>query len=90
LVERSEQFDFVAPLDGYREFDEILTLKNTEHWLPDQSKNYFLRLSDDRFARLIFRMIAQGDHYFRIECHLNPVPGHRNLEYDPAKRINQK
>ncbi|MDZ4787688.1 MAG: carboxypeptidase-like regulatory domain-containing protein [Blastochloris sp.] len=87
LVERKDQFDFEAPETGYRAADEIVVFANSEQWSPDAVRNYFLKLSNGAYARIEFTMIAQGNHYFKIESYLNPKVGSRNLEYDPAKVI---
>jgi hypothetical protein len=87
LVEQTEQFAFEAPVDGYRPSDEIVMSQNAERWQPQAEKQYFLKLADGSYARIQFKMIAQGNHFFRVESYLNPTPGSRNLEYDPAKRI---
>jgi hypothetical protein len=85
LVERKGQFDFEAPRDGYLPSDEIMMPHTAERWHPDAERDFFLKLPDERYARIKFRMIAQGDHFFEIESYLNPKVGSRNLEFDPAK-----
>jgi hypothetical protein len=83
LIERKGAFDFEAPADGYRESDEILMPKDAEGWNSQVEKEYFLRLADGRYARIRFRMIAGGHHFFNMESYLNPKTGSRNLEFDP-------
>lgn len=87
LVERRGELDFEAPVEGYREFDEIVMPKDAERWTKDVKKSYFIRLPDGRHARISFSFTSGGYHYFRIDSYLNPKPGSRNLEYDPAKRV---
>ena len=60
--------------------------KNAEKWQPQAERSYFLKLANGCYARIEFKMIAGGDHYFKIESYLNPS-GSRNLEYDPKKSI---
>ncbi len=88
LIERKSQFAFQAPTDGYKSFDEIGMSKTAERWVPQATRQYFLQLPGNLFARIQFEMIAGGDHFFRLESFLNPQPGSRNLEYDPARQIN--
>lgn len=85
LIERSDQFDFQAPTEGYKSSDEIWMSSNAERWHPQVQRHYFAKLSRGRFARLDFTMMAAGDHLFRLESYLNPKPGSRNLEFDPKK-----
>jgi hypothetical protein len=62
---------------------------NARPWNDSQSRAYFLTLANGTYARIDFTMAAGGDHFFSITSYLNPKPGHRNLEYDPAKQINK-
>lgn len=87
LVERKGQFDFEAPEDGYEESVELGMPENAEQWTSQQQGDYFLKLPDGRHARINFRMIAGGDHFFRLESFLNPTSGSRNLEYDPKQAV---
>lgn len=85
LAERKGQFDFEAPEDGYEESVELGMPHDAEGWTSQQQRDYFVKLPDGRFARVNFRMIAGGNHYFVMESFLNPKPGSRNLEYDPQQ-----
>ena len=87
LVERKGQFDFEAPAEGYKSSDEIVMTQTAEEWQPQAKREYFVKLPDDKYGRLTFYMITQGDHFFEIESYLNPTPGSRNLEFDPAKAV---
>jgi hypothetical protein len=83
LIESTREFDFEAPAQGYQTFDQIDMPQSSENWRSDVSKWYFLKLPDGTYARLHFRIIAGGDHFFKIQSFVNPS-GSRNLEYDPA------
>jgi len=87
LRERQGQFDFEAPEDGYLESIELTMPEDAEQWESQQERKYFVKLPDGRYARTKFRMIAGGNHYFIFESFLNPTPGDRNLEFDPAKVV---
>jgi hypothetical protein len=87
LVERTGQFNFEAPTDGYKSSDEIVMSQSAARWSPQASREYFIKLSDNHYARINFQMIANGDHFFSITSYLNPTPGSRNLEYDPEKKV---
>jgi hypothetical protein len=86
LIERNGQFDFEAPETGYKSSDEILMPQNASKWQPQAEREYFVRLQDGRYARIRFKMIAQGDHFFRLESYLSPS-GSRNLEFDPNNTV---
>lgn len=87
LAEREGQFDFEAPSDGYKESIEIAMPLEAEQWASQQQRDYFVKLADDRYARVSLRMIAGGNHYFVLKSFLNPKPGSRNLEFDPEKAV---
>ena len=83
------EFDFTAPTDGYQPSDEINMSANTRPWNDQVQKSYFLQLANGTYARIDFTIAAGGGHFFSIVSYFNPAPGHRNLEYDPAKQINK-
>jgi len=87
LVERKNQFDFEAPEDGYVKTVEITMRRDAEQWVSQQQRDFFVKLPDNHYARINFTMIAGGNHYFLLEGFLNPKPGSRNLEFDPAKVV---
>jgi hypothetical protein len=86
LIERKDQFDFEAPTEGYKSSDEIVMSQTAEDWSPQASREYFVKVADGRYARIRFKMIAGGDHFFKLESYLNPS-GSRNLEFDPNKVV---
>ncbi len=91
LIESTQEFDFKAPTDGYRPFDEIdmPTSLGKEKWTDQIKKRYFLKLRNGNYARIYLEMIAHGGHFCWIESYLNP-DGSRNLEYDKSKEIEVK
>ena len=86
LVERKDQFDFEAPVDGYKPSDEIVMSQAAEKWQPQAQREYFIKLNEGLYGRIQLKMIAQGNHFFRLEAYLNPS-GSRNLEFDPSKVV---
>ena len=86
LVERKDQFDFEAPVDGYRSSDEIVMSQTAEKWQPQAQREYFVKLNEGLYGRIQMKIIAQGNHFFRLEAYLNPS-GSRNLEFDPGKVV---
>jgi len=85
LVERTGQFDFEAPEGGYEPTAELAQSATAERWRPSMAKQFFVRLADNRYARIKMEMIAGGDHFIVLESYLNPKPGSRNLEFDSSK-----
>jgi hypothetical protein len=90
LVERTGAFDFSAPLDGYTATFEHAMLRGGSRWTNNLQKEFFLKLADGSFARVSLQLAAGGDHFVYLESYLNPTPGSRNLEFDPAKAITPK
>lgn len=85
LIERNDNTVFEAPATGYQESVELTP--SPEKWASKIERQYFVKLSDGRYAWINFRMRTGGEHFFVIESSLNPTPGDRNLEFDPAKVV---
>ena len=88
LIERREEFDFIAPVEGYLSFDEVDMPRaiGKEKWSERSARAYFLKLKDGNYARISLEIVAAGDHFVRFESYLNPDKS-RNLEFDPSKQI---
>ena len=85
----NQEFPFTAPETGYAPSDEIdMEGRPNEQWQMDVQRHYFIRTSDGRFGRVVFRMIAHGDHFCLIESYFNPS-GSRNLEFDPNNVVSR-
>jgi len=52
LIERKNDFDFEAPAYGYKPFDEIVMSQTAQRWNPKASRQYFVKLSDNHYARI--------------------------------------
>jgi len=87
LTERDGEFAFIAPEAGYRPSEEIDMPKDAETWKSAFQQEYFLKTGTGSFARINLRLSAGGGHFVTVRAHLNPTPGSRNLEFDPAKAI---
>ncbi len=79
----TNEFNFLAPEDGYQAGFEIDMPETASNWSSDVEYKFFLKLADGKYGRMTFAMIAGGDHFCMIESSLNPS-GSRNLEFDPA------
>lgn len=85
LVQRTDEFAFEAPEDGYQTSDEIdMPATDNPQWRSQVSKNYFLKLGSGNYARVDFTMTAGGEHFFTVVSYLNPS-GSPNLEAGQPK-----
>jgi hypothetical protein len=80
LIESTNEFDFIAPENGYRG-DFVIEMFKVEvkEWASDVEKKFFYRTAGGQFGRLTFSMVAGGDHFCMVNSFLNPT-GSRNLE----------
>lgn len=86
LISRHGEFDFEAPSYGYTSADEIsMPLSLGPDWRSSVTRGYFLKLPSGNFARINVAIHTGGDRFVTIQSFLNPKPGSRNLEYDPAQ-----
>lgn len=85
LMERTEQFAFEAPKNGYRTSFEAGMAKDAARWRDGTERDFFVRLADGRFARVSLGVITGGDHFIVFESWVNPKPGDRNLEFNPKQ-----
>ena len=81
LTARKGAFVFEAPETGFVPFDEInMPTSLGSEWRSRAIRQYFVKASGGRYARVEIEMVAQGDHFFRITYSLNTKPGARTLE----------
>ena len=83
MIERKDRFAFQAPVEGYKPWVELGP--SSDRWSARAEQQYFVRLPDNCYARIDFKIRTAGEHYVVLESHLNPIPGDRNLEFDPSK-----
>lgn len=84
LVESQQEFDYIAPETGYVDSYEINSPASLgSKWNKWPVRKFLLKLRDGELhGKIVFTMIAGGDHGCIIEVWLNPS-GSRNLEPDP-------
>jgi hypothetical protein len=87
FAERKSLFEFEAPPHGYQEYFEFAVFANAQSWRRSLQKEFFVHLSDNRFARVSLVLFTHGNPAVTIESFLNPTPGSRNLEEDPSNLI---
>jgi hypothetical protein len=83
VVERTDEFQYAAPEQGYETSFEWLYPQSRDDWRNKAETSLFAKLRNgEMYARLEFQMTATGDHFCTIKSFLNPT-GSRNLEPDP-------
>ena len=87
LLERKDEYQFLAPTDGYQESDETELGLPGGRWTDVWIKKYFVKMADGKYARIDLRVVAKG--FFDIDGFLNPS-GSRNLEFDPTKMLKPR
>jgi hypothetical protein len=79
IVLTDSEFPFLAPETGYVSTNLIAIGAEQQGWTSEISEKFYYQLSDGRYGRMKFSMIAGGDNCFMIDSVLNPS-GSRNLE----------
>jgi hypothetical protein len=81
IQECNDAFDFMAPEEGYSRV-AVISMPSSlgDNWSDIVKKYYWIKLENNTYAKVLFKMIAFGDHFCAIEGHHNPTPGDRNLE----------
>lgn len=88
IIERKGDFDFEEPGGGYEENADIsMPTSLGDKWQYTVKKGYFLKLPEGNFARLNVTIFGGHNNSLVLESFLNPTPGDRNLEFDPAKAV---
>jgi len=89
FIEKQENFDFIAPEDGYQEEIKIGYLKDDESWSYFKRCFYFVKFPNGLYG--IFEISAESRRrgVFLFQALVNPNPASRNLEYEYEKQINK-
>ena len=87
LMPRPDAFEFIAPFEGYEESLELVMRADDANWRGGFQQEYFAKLPSGCYATLYFDLATRGSHSCVIGAFVNPSPGSRNLEYDPALEI---
>lgn len=94
LVESTAKLMYLAPEDGYTS-SFAYGKKSDEQVQQNQvEKSFYLKTMDGRYARIKMDLTSRTNpdrpSTVGLTWWLNPAPGHRNLEFDPAKAIKPK
>ncbi len=98
FIESTSKLMYLAPEDSYVENLVLgVTGQEPKDYNPGKFrvgqmqayKQYYLKLGNGCYARVIVEVLADTsplcDSFVSLHWWLNPKPGSRNLEYDPAK-----
>jgi len=80
LIGTDEEFNFEAPITGYKSPIEIEIPASTENWQGELRQKYFIQLADGNYGRFELYLLARNG-VFTVQSFINPS-GSRNLEYD--------
>jgi hypothetical protein len=87
LSARKDEFDFVAPSEGYQSSIEVSMEPTEARWSNAFEADYFIKLGNGTYARANFLFVSSGEHFLTLTSYVNPRVGSRNLEFDKAKQI---
>ena len=87
FIERSDDFDFIAPEGGYKEEIKVGYLRGSEDWSNWKKGFYFVRLPNGLYG--FFEVHAGPFGRVVFQALINPNPASRNLEYEYEKQINK-
>ena len=85
ILRRKDEFDFMAPVDGYEEkiaTDMPGTLPRAQ-WRDSLEDSFFVRFNDGVYARVDVRLMPDSEPFCVIKGYLNPKVGSQNLEAPP-------
>lgn len=82
IQEATDPTAYEAPVQGYAASTVIDMPRSLgpQNWRDAETKNYWIQLPDNSFAKVRFRMMAGGDHFAVVDGFRNPSPNDRNLE----------
>lgn len=88
FVAKQEDFDFIAPEDGYSETIKIGFNRGNKKWNYFRRCFYFVKFPNG--LRGIFEIYTNYDGGIYFQALVNPNPASRNLEYDYGMQINKR
>jgi len=94
LVESTQRLMYLAPEDGYAPSFAIDMPATKIGWEPDVNRTFYLRSRGQIYSRvgMVFNANPNQERgsYLSLIWWLNPKPGSRNLEFEPAKSVTGK
>ncbi|MEO6993558.1 MAG: carboxypeptidase-like regulatory domain-containing protein [Lacunisphaera sp.] len=94
IVETTQRLMYLAPEKGYTPALAVDMPANKSGWQPGVDSNFYLQSRGQIYSRVMMHLNANPDQergsYLSLTWWLNPKPGSRNLEFDPAKVVSVK
>ena len=94
IVETTQRLMYLAPEKGYTPALAVGMPANKSGWQPSVDSNFYLQSRGQIYSRVMMHLNANPDQergsYLSLTWWLNPKPGSRNLEFDPAKVVSVK
>jgi hypothetical protein len=89
LLESKEEFMTAAPEGGYQPSWKFTQKAGAEKYQSEMQTKFFVKTADGQFARIEVRVLPEYNDTAAVDLvsYLNPKPGDRNLEFDPAKAV---
>lgn len=89
LIESVEEFMVMAPENGYEPQWTFEQKANDEGFQSEAQTKFYVKTSDDKYARVEMRIIPKyrDDAAIELTVYLNPKAGSRDLEYEAKKKI---
>lgn len=89
LLESKEEFMTAAPEGGYQPGWKFSQKAGAEKYQSEMQTKFFVKTADGQFARIEVRVLPEYNDTAAVDLvsYLNPKPGDRNLEFDPAKAV---
>jgi hypothetical protein len=91
LVGTSDLYPDEAPEGGYQPTFAFSMTKDAANWTQRLTKTYYIHTANGDYGRVNIDLTTDSERPqgtgITIETWLNPVPGDRNLEFDPTQAI---
>lgn len=89
IVESTQRLMYLAPESGYASVLAVDMPANKSGWQPNVDSAFYLQSRGQIYSRVAMHLNANPNQergsYLSLHWWLNPKPGSRNLEFDPAK-----
>jgi len=91
LVEASDLYPDEAPEGSYQPTFDFRMAKDAANWTQRLTQTYYIHTANGDYGRVNIDLTTDSERPqgtgITIETWLNPVPGDRNLEFDPTQAI---
>jgi hypothetical protein len=91
LIETSDLYPNEAPESGYQPAFDFSMAEDAANWTQRLTQTYYIHTANGDYGRINIDLTTDSERPqgtgITIETWLNPSPGDRNLEFDPAQAI---